>query len=272
VLNVKFIIFEIKINMKTNPVLGAVVGDILGSAYEFNFTKAYDFELFHPKAHFTDDTVLTMSVAKSILEPSDYEKNLLNFYLNYQGCMYGPGFLRWVNTNQTQDSFGNGAPMRISPVATLFHTSAEILEESKKAVEMTHGHPEGIKGAQAIAMAIHLATHQKSKQEIRDYIVSTFGYHLDFKLNDIRENNTFDATSQVTVPQALNCFFESTDFESAIRLAVSLGGDSDTLASMTGGIAAAFYQHIPQEMIDFCISKLPQEFVDILNSVQNKAN
>jgi ADP-ribosyl-[dinitrogen reductase] hydrolase len=258
--------------MKISPVLGAVVGDVLGSAYEFNSTKEYDFELFHSKAHFTDDTVLTMSVALSILEPSDYEKNLLNFYLNYQGCMYGPGFLRWVNTNQTQDSFGNGAPMRISPIATLFHSASEVLEESKKAVEMTHSHPEGIKGAQAIAMAIHLASNHKSKQEIKDYLVATFGYHLDFQLNDIREKNTFDATSQVTVPQALNCFFESTDFESAIRLAVSLGGDSDTLASMTGGIAAAFYQHIPQDMIDFCMAKLPQEFIAILDRVQNKAS
>lgn len=256
--------------MKTSPVLGAVVGDILGSAYEFNATKDYHFELFHPKAHFTDDTVLTLSVALSVLESSDYEKNLLNFYLNYQGCMYGPGFLRWVNSTQTEESFGNGAAMRVSSIATLFHSAAEVFEETKKAVEMTHSHPEGIKGAQAIAMAIFWAKNQRTKQEIKEELVSTFGYDLNFQLNDIREKNTFDATAQVTVPQALNCFFESTDYESAIRLAVSLGGDSDTLASMTGGIAAAFYQHIPQEMIDFCMSKLPKPFIEILDKVQYK--
>lgn len=251
--------------MKINAVLGAVIGDIIGSSYEFKPTKDYNFELFNPFANFTDDTVLTMSVAKSIIEKSSYEGNLIKFYDSYPNKMYGPGFLSWIDSRINQNSFGNGAPMRISPIACYFNDSEVVLSETRKAVEMTHGHPEGIKGAQAIAMSIFMAKKGHTKNEIKDHIQSFFKYNLNFKINDIKNIYSFDATCQKTVPESIVCFLESTDFESSIRLAISLGGDSDTLACMTGAISAAYYKEIPEDIAKFCLEKLPDDYIELIN-------
>jgi ADP-ribosyl-[dinitrogen reductase] hydrolase len=251
--------------MKINAIFGSVVGDIIGSVYEFNPTKDYNFEMFNPNSHFTDDSVLTMSVAKTILEQSNYDDNLIRFYKNYPDRKYGPGFLNWINTGVKQNSFGNGAPMRVSAIGNYFTQSDLVLSESSKAVEMTHSHPEGIKGAQAIALAIFMAKRGYSKKDIKEQIQRHFLYDLNFSIKDIKDDYSFNPTSQGSVPQSLMCFFESNDFESAIRLAISLGGDSDTLACMTGGISSVYYKDIPSEIICFCKERLPDEFIQIIN-------
>ena len=251
--------------MKINAISGSVIGDIIGSVYEFNPTKNYNFEMFSHNAHFTDDSVLTMSVAKTILEQSNYEDNLIKFYNTYPEKMYGSKFLDWIRTGIKQDSYGNGAPMRISAIGNHFNQSDLVLSETRKAVEMTHSHPEGIKGAQSIALAIFMAKRGCSKKDIREQIQRHFLYDLNFSIEDIKDEYSFNATSQGSVPQSLVCFFESKDFESAIRLAISLGGDSDTLACMTGGISSVFYKDIPNEIISFCKERIPNEFIQIID-------
>jgi ADP-ribosylglycohydrolase len=251
--------------MKINAISGSLIGDIIGSVYEFNPTKDYYFEMFNTNAHFTDDSVLTISVANTILEQSNYDENLIKYYNNYPNRMYGPGFLNWIKTGVKQDSFGNGAPMRISAIGNHFNKSDLVLSESKKAVEMTHSHPEGIKGAQSIALSIFMARMGYSKKAIKEQIQKLFLYDLNFSIEDIKEHYSFNPTSQGSVPQSLVCFFESEDFESAIRLAISLGGDSDTLACMTGGIASVYYKDIPTEIITFCEERIPKEFIQIID-------
>lgn len=251
--------------MKINAISGSIIGDIIGSVYEFNPTKDYNFEIFNDDAHFTDDSVLTISVAKTILEKSNYEDNLILYYKTYPNKIYGPKFLEWIRTGIKQNSYGNGAPMRISAIGNYFNQSDIVLSEARRAVEMTHSHPEGIKGAQSIALAIFMAKRGYSKKDIKEQIQRHFNYDLDFCIKDIKENYSFNSSSQHSVPQSLVCFFDSEDFESAIRLAVSLGGDSDTLACMTGGISSVYYKEIPNEIITFCKERIPDEFIQIIN-------
>ena len=251
--------------MKINAISGSIIGDVIGSVFEFNPTKDYNFEMFNNNAHFTDDSVLTISVANTILEQSNYEDNLIKYYNTYPEKMYGPKFLDWIRTGIKQESYGNGAPMRISAIGNHFNQSDLVLSESRKAVEMTHSHPEGIKGAQSIALAIFMAKRGYSKKDIKEQIQRHFSYDLNFSIEDIREHYSFNPTSQGSVPQSLMCFIESEDFESAIRLAISLGGDSDTLACMTGGIASVYYKEIPKKIITFCKERIPDEFIQIIN-------
>jgi ADP-ribosylglycohydrolase len=230
--------------------LGAIAGDIIGSAYEHNPVKTTRFRLFHPACRFTDDTVLSVALADSILHGSTYVDLLKRYYRAYPRAGYGGMFHEWARSDDPQPyySYGNGSAMRVSPVGFAFDTLEEVLDQAKRSAEVTHDHPEGIKGAQAVATAVFLARAGKTKEEIKNYVETTFNYHLDTPLDEIRPRYSFEVSCQNSVPQAIRAFLESNDFESAVRLAISLGGDSDTLACMAGGIAHAFYGSVPDEI------------------------
>ena len=230
--------------------IGAIAGDIIGSVYEWNNIKTKEFELFSWESRFTDDTVLTVALAETILTGRPYVENLRAFYRLYPGAGYGGSFHRWAQdpAEGPYNSWGNGAAMRISPAGYAFDDLETTLRKAKEFTEVTHDHPEGIKGGQATAAAIFLARTGKSKAEIRAYIEATFGYDLSRHVDEIRPDYYFNESSQRTVPQAIRAFLDSTDFEDAIRTAVSLGGDSDTLACITGGIAQAFYGGVPKDI------------------------
>lgn len=223
--------------------IGAIAGDIIGSVYEWNRIKSKTFNLFAPDCSFTDDTVLTVALAESILSGNSYASLMRDYYRRYPSAGYGGLFHQWAQAqdNQAYNSWGNGAAMRISPVGFAFSTLDDVLARAEEYTAVTHNHPEGIKGAQATAAAIYLARTGCSKAHIRQYIASTFHYDLSRSVDDIRPAYRFNESCQETVPEAIVCFLEAADFEDAIRNAISLGGDSDTLACITGGIAQAFY-------------------------------
>lgn len=258
----------------SNTIIGAVIGDVIGSVFEWNNIKTTEFDLFNPKCDFTDDTVLTIAIADCILNEKDFAKTIWEYGRKYPGRGYGGNFRNWLQQDNLRPygSFGNGSAMRASAVGFAFDDIQTVLEVAKQTAEVTHNHPEGIKGAQATATAILLARQGKSKQEIKDYITSTFNYNLDFTIDHIRPTYNYDVTCQGSVPQAIVAFLESSDFESAIRLAISIGGDSDTIACITGGIASAYYNEIPKEIIDFVVDKLPSEFIEIMSKFDKKYN
>ena len=232
--------------------LGAIAGDIIGSVYENNNVKNTSFPLFSQDSKFTDDTVLTVALADSILFGSEYTEKLREYYNLYPNAGYGSGFIRWASSSNKEayNSWGNGAAMRVSPIGFAYDSLEEVLEMARKSAEVTHNHEEGIRGAQATAAAVFLARTGKSKSEIAEYVTETFGYKLDESLETIRERYQFDPSCQGTVPPAIIAFLESENFEDAIRKAISLGGDSDTIACITGGIAQAFYRDIPESIED----------------------
>lgn len=244
--------------------IGALVGDIVGSIYERNNIKTTDFPLFQPRCHFTDDSVLTVALADAILSDTPYELKLREYFGRYPAAGYGRGFRAWAENQHPgpYKSCGNGAGMRISPAGWAYDTLEEVLEKAKKFTAVTHDHPEGIKGGQAVAAAIFLGRTGSGKHEIRTYIEKNFAYDLSMNCDQIRPEYRFDGTAQGTVPQALMAFLDSSDFENAIRLAISLGGDSDTLACITGSIAEAFYGgvplHIQTQALDFLDEPLLQ--------------
>ena len=251
--------------------LGAIVGDIVGSVYEWNNIKTKKFELFSPKCFFTDDTVLTVALADSILTGAPYVKNLKKFSLMYPDAGYGGGYRRWVLSESfaPYNSYGNGAAMRISPVGFAYDDLDTVLQKAEEFTAVTHNHPEGIKGGQATAAAIYLGRTGKTKEEIRAFMEERFGYDLSRHVDEIRPTYKFNETCQGTVPQAIRAFLDSTDFEDAIRTAISLGGDSDTLACITGGIAQAFYVGVPlpiqnkvYAILDEPLGQITREFMD----------
>jgi ADP-ribosylglycohydrolase len=231
--------------------LGAIAGDIIGSTHEFNPTKSEKFTLFARGSDFTDDTVLTVAVADCILHKKDYAKTIKEYGRRYPGRGYGGNFRRWLNStdNSPYNSFGNGSAMRVSPVGFAFNSLEKVLEEAKRSAAVTHNHPEGIKGAQAVAASIFLARQKNNKERIRGYMESQFGYDLHRTIDEIRPGVTFDETCQGSVPQAILAFLDSADYEDALRKAISLGADADTQACIAGGIAQAFYQIIPPNII-----------------------
>ncbi len=248
--------------------LGAIAGDIIGSVYERHNIKRMDFPLFGPWNRFTDDTVLTVAIADAILSGADYGSKLREWYHLYPDRGFGPGFRRWAvsETVRSRISKGNGAAMRVSPVGFAFDSLEKVLDEARKTAEPSHGHPEGIKGAQAVASAVFLARTGKSKKEIKAYIQKTFEYDLSEPLDEIRKYYRFDMTCPGSVPQAIIAFLESNDYEDAIRKAISIGGDSDTIACIAGGIAHAYYKVIPAEIIDKVLKALDEN----LNRVVQK--
>jgi len=248
--------------------IGAIAGDIIGSVFEWNNIKTTEFALFSPKSTFTDDTVLTVAVADVILNGGDYVTAFKKHGRKYPNCGYGGNFIEWLFEDYTEpyNSWGNGSAMRVSPVGFAFDTVDEIINEAEKSAAVTHNHPEGIKGAQATALSIFLARNDNSKENIRKAIAKIFSYDLDRTLDEIRPTYSFDVSCQGSVPEAIIAFLESNDFEDAIRRAVSLGGDSDTIACITGGIAQAYYKKIPLHIVENTLARLPDEMRQIVEA------
>jgi ADP-ribosylglycohydrolase len=224
-------------------VIGAIAGDIIGSVYEFRRTKTKDFDLFTLGSTFTDDSVLTVAVADAIMKGEDYGAAMRRIGRNYPNSGYGTHFYHWLMDDQAgpYNSWGNGSAMRVSPVGFAFDDEETVLAEAARTAEVTHNHPEGIKGAQATALAVFLARRGRDRREIRNVIEDIFGYDLDRTVDEIRPEYTFNESCSRTVPEAIVAFQESTSYEDAVRNAISLGGDSDTLACIAGGIAHAYY-------------------------------
>ena len=250
-------------------ILGAIAGDVIGSVYEFNNTRTTDFPLFKRETTFTDDTVMTIAIADAILHNKDFAQTILDYGKRYPNRGYGTSFFKWLAHDTPAppyNSWGNGSAMRVSAVGFAYNDIDKVLKKAEKTAVVTHNHPEGIKGAQATAAAIFLARTGKNKAEIKAYIEQKFGYDLDFTLDEIRPTFPFDESCQGTVPQSIVAFLESTDYDSAIRLAISLGGDSDTIACITGGIAIAFYKEMSQVIVDKIRREyLPPAFVTIID-------
>ena len=252
--------------------IGAIAGDIIGSAYEWHYTKSPDFELFTPQSTFTDDTVLTIAVADCILNGKDYAVTLKEYGRRYPDAGYGGMFLNWLSSDSLApyNSFGNGSAMRVSPVGFAFPSLDMVLREAEKSAAVTHNHPEGIRGAQAIAASIFLARSGESKGRIRSYIEESFGYNLQQTINEIRPTYQFDETCQGSVPQSIIAFLESDNYEDAVRKAISLGGDSYTLACMTGGIAQAYYGKIPDYIAQKVREILNPEMLEVIDLFNDK--
>ena len=252
----------------SNTIIGAISGDVIGSIFEFDNVKTTDFDLFNPNCDFTDDTVLTVAVADALMNNQSFSRNIWEYGNKYPHRGYGGNFEIWLMSDNMgpYNSFGNGAAMRVSPVGFAFNNLDRVLEVAEQTAAVTHNHPEGIKGAQSTAAAVYLARQGSSKQEIRSYITRTFNYDLDFTLDEIRPTYGFHETCQDTVPQAIVAFLESADYEDAIRLAISIGGDSDTIACVTGGMASAFYKSIPTNILEFVTQRLPREYIEVLEN------
>lgn len=227
--------------------LGAIAGDIIGSVHEFMCGKTCEFDLFVPESRFTDDSVLTVAVADVLMTGAAYVEKLREYTLAYPDRGFGAGFWRWVQSGShaPYNSWGNGAAMRVSPVGFAFDTLEAVLREAEKSAAVTHNHPEGIRGAQATAAAIFLARQGETKEQIRATIRSRFAYDLRLTVDEIRPTYTFNDSCQGTVPEAITAFLDAADYEETIRLAISLGGDADTLACIAGGIAEAYYGGVP---------------------------
>jgi len=252
--------------------IGAIAGDIIGSIYEWDSIKTKEFILFVDDCYFTDDSILTVALADSILTGKSYTENLKKFYKLYPTGGYGGNFLAWASSENSEpyNSWGNGAAMRISPAGYAYDDLEMTLHKAKEFTEVTHNHPEGVKGGEATAAAIFLARSGSSKEEISEFIVSKFKYDLSKHIDDIRPSYEFDVSSQGTVPQAIRAFIDSNDYEDAIRNAISLGGDSDTLACITGGIAQAFYGGVPDDVENKVYENLDDRLGDITREFMSK--
>ena len=252
--------------------IGAIAGDIIGSVYERNNVKTKEFSLFNSGCRFTDDTVLTVAVADTLLNNGNYTQKLKDYCRRYPNAGYGMNFRNWALSDRTEpyNSWGNGSAMRVSPIGFALEDLDSVLLEAKRSAEVTHNHPEGIKGAQATATAIFLARTQKNKKRIKSYIEANFGYDLNFSLDRIRPNYEFDVSCQGSVPQAIAAFLESTDFEDTIRNAISIGGDSDTIACIAGGIAQAFYGGVPEAIATRTLSILDEPLRQVTEAFSNK--
>lgn len=249
--------------------VGAIIGDIVGSRFEFNNHRSTEFEFFHPDCKFTDDTVMTVAVADAILSKRPFGEVMHEYGRKYPNRGYGGRFFKWLLSKNPKpyDSFGNGSAMRVSPCAFLASGNREkALTWATASAVCTHNHPEGIKGAMAITDCILMAEERRPKEEIRKMVEKLYGYDLNFTIDEIRPRYMFNETCQGSVPQAIECFLESHDFESAIRIAVSLGGDSDTIANITGGIAEAYYG-VPMEMWKSAVYMLPEEMQSVVFSM-----
>lgn len=253
-------------------ILGAIIGDVIGSVFEWNNVKTTDFELFSKATDFTDDSVLTFATMDSILNGIDYSKSYQEYGRRFPNRGYGGNFQYWIHQKNPQpyNSWGNGSAMRVSPVGWAYNTLIEVLDEAERSATVTHNHPEGIKGAQAVASAVFLARQGSSKAEIKKFIKDKFAYDLERQLEEIRKTYVFDVSCQGSVPEAIIAFLESKDFEDAIRLAISIGGDSDTIACITGGIAEAFYKEVPEVIIDKTLKILPSAMIDLVEKFSSK--
>ena len=275
-------------NTPIYPCLGALVGDTVGSVYEFDNIKTTKFPLFDFQARPTDDSVMTIAVADWLANTDRTEGQLIETLVKwgnkYQGAGYGGGFCTWLfypaelrdykgdllGQRAPYYSWGNGSAMRCSACGWIAKSVEEAIFLGRQSAAVTHNHPEGLRGAEAVSAAIFLARTGKSKEEIRDFIEGRFYYDLHMDCDEIRPRYGWEASCQGTVPPAFVAFFDSYDFESAVRLAVSLGGDSDTLACITGGIAQAYYKEIPESIITEMLNRLPKQFWTVMEQLEKQ--
>jgi ADP-ribosylglycohydrolase len=232
--------------------LGAVVGDVIGSPFEQYNVKSTGFRLFDGGAQCTDDSILTVATANALMTDGDYLRAYQDYFHRFPNAGYGGKFVVWASRRETHpyNSWGNGAAMRSSPVGWARNTLDAVLDEAERTAIVTHDHPDGVLGAQAVAACVFLARTARDRGRIREFVQTGCQYRLDRALDEIRPTYEFDASCKGTVPVAVQAFLESTDFESAIRLAVSVGGDSDTIACIAGAIAHAYYGAIPKHLIE----------------------
>tara|TARA_B100002003_G_scaffold8318_1_gene7322 strand:+ start:22 stop:801 length:780 start_codon:yes stop_codon:yes gene_type:complete len=249
--------------------LGAIAGDILGSIHEFHPIKTKNFDLLNSECVFTDDTVMTVAVADSLMNKIPYVESLQMWGRKYPRAGYGGWFSKWIDSDfpKPYNSFGNGSAMRCSSVGWLFEDEGSVLEEAKKSAEVTHNHPEGIKGAQAVALGVMLCRQGSTKLEIQEKLEDLFDYDLSQTMEQVKFNYSFDVTCQGSVPQAITAFLESEDFEDAIKNAISLGGDADTQACIAGALAEAFYMKIPDQIKEFVLTRITPDILDVLHQL-----
>ena len=255
---------------------GAILGDMIGAPYEFDRSnKTKDFPLFVGESHFTDDTVMTVAVAEALLDSPGADDESIKAALvqsmrkwgrRYHRAGYGRRFITWLWAEEPEPygSYGNGSAMRVSSAGWLCDGMEETRRHARLTAEVTHNHPEGIKGAEAAAAAIYMARSGAAKEEIKEYIVREFGYDLSRTCDEIRPGYHHVESCQETVPEAITAFLEGTDFEDVIRTAVSLGGDCDTLTCIAGSIAEAFYG-VPDSLVSECRKRLPDDMIEVVD-------
>ena len=256
-------------------IIGAIAGDIIGSTHEFKPIKTKEFSLFNKKSSFTDDTIMTLAVAKWLLKDKNSKEELVrqlqDFGNRYPKGGYGRMFNNWLKTENPEpyNSWGNGSAMRVSPVAWVGDSLDEVQRLARISAEVTHNHPEGIKGALATADAIYLARLGSSKEEIRDHIEIRYKYDLNRTVDEIRPYYNFDVSCQGSVPESIICFLEAEDYEDTIRNCISLGGDADTMAAIAGGIASAYWE-VPNEIHSKAIHRLSYDLLNVLIEFEDK--
>lgn len=253
--------------------IGAIIGDIIGSEYEGNKSGAPTRgKLFSRKSTFTDDTVLTVAVAESILNKTPYQKNLRAYYRRYPERGFGMAFSIWaiLDAGQPYNSWGNGSAMRVSPVGWAFKSLPAVLAQAKQSAECTHNHPDGIAGAQAVAAAVYLSRTGQSKKRIADHIVTAHLYDIELNYEKLRGEAQMETKCAVTVPEAFFCFFNTENFVDAIRMARSIPGDIDTRCCITGAIAEAFYKNIPAGVLRSALAKLDPHLKTVVHEFYKK--
>jgi len=250
--------------------IGVIADDVIGSVHEHSLIKSTGFSLFDPRCRFTDDTVLTVATAYAILTGTTYQAAYRDFGRQYPNAGYGGSFYGWLLTEEPRpyNSWGNGSAMRVAPVGLAFGSVDDVLKEAERSAAVTHDHLEGIKGAQATALAVFMARSGASKDDIRKVLVQRFGYDLHRTVEQIRPEYQWDVSCQRSVPEAIVAFLDSSDVESAIRLAVSLGGDADTQAAIAGGIAEAYYRQVPETIVGPVRARLPPDFIEVIDAFQ----
>jgi ADP-ribosylglycohydrolase len=250
--------------------LGAIAGDIIGSAWEASGEKRHDFPLFTEHSRFTDDTAMTIAIAQAVLTHGDYAAAMRAVGREHPFAGYGQRFQDWLcdPAMGPYGSYGNGAAMRVSPIARAARCLDEALAEARRSAAVTHDHEDGIAGAEAMAAAVFLARSGAGKEAIRREVSARFGYDLDRRLDDVRRTYSWDLAARRSVPESILCFLEARDYEDAVRNAVSLGGDADTMACMAGAIAEAHWGAVPEAIAVQARARLPEEFVEVLEAFE----
>ena len=249
---------------------GAIIGDIIGSRLERDGAKDTDFDLFTVDCRYTDDTVLTVAVADAILRQTDFAETIMDYANRYPAAGYGGTFKKWMAGEilGPYNSWGNGGAMRVSPVGWLYNDLESVRRVARQTAAVTHNHPEGMKGAEATATAIFLARQGGGKEDIRTFLSREFGYRLDRTIEEIRPDYRFDVSAAGSVPESIIAFLDGNDLLHTIRLAVSLGGDTDTQAAIAGSIAEAFYGGVPPPVEEVMNAFLPAEFIDVIGAFE----